>query len=147
MMCALNALLGCSSQIWPIYMLNLHSSFFCTHNYPISQYLWIMYSRKKALFIQFPNETPFAISYSNFLQGKGSEYGLTLWRIVQDHPYYRLSLTLEEEEAKWRSSPGFLRRLTSFTFTSSTSPSVSILPHPFRPSIRRFLWRTHFPYC
>ncbi|XP_069692436.1 NBAS subunit of NRZ tethering complex-like isoform X2 [Periplaneta americana] len=44
---------------------------------------------------------PTALLKTDALQGRGSSVGLSAWRLLNDHPFYRLALSSDEEEAIW----------------------------------------------
>jgi hypothetical protein len=52
------------------------------------------------------------------VQGHGSSFGLSAWRLLNDHPYYRLALSADEEQAVWQAKQSWWTWVPSLTSNS-----------------------------
>jgi hypothetical protein len=49
------------------------------------------------------------------VQGYGSSFGLSAWRLLNDHPYYRLALSGDEEQSVWQAKQSWWKWVPSLT--------------------------------
>ncbi|PNF41140.1 hypothetical protein B7P43_G04231, partial [Cryptotermes secundus] len=78
---------------------------------------------------------PMVMKNSDSLKGHGSSIGLSAWRLLNDHPYYRLALSTDEEQAIWEAKQSWWKWVPSLTsnpkqsavFKMQVSPTGKLL--------------------